>query len=436
MSGTPHIRSLSIALESTFGSIDSSGVSDASVLTFVSIECERANIVVAGETPVDERPDARSGFYMLPPEPNTACDQNGNPLQRRNGQMTIDMVVTAIGSATTFADYAAMPVGQLLNTVMQLTAPAAALGDTTGAGGTANLITPGVLGNYSDGQGIAVNLGGKGEYSFVTDASGPNVTVSPAFSAALPTSSDVRIGTTFSVRRDGGNTGVSVALRADGVGFRSYGVGCRVASVTITPTPHLIKFSFVVEMAYIYDDNNDASVTAGTNIIDPVVADGCAAHMLQTTTKVSTLPIDGLSAPASSGQTPVAVDEFSSTLTWTLGMTGTSETPWGFSDYEVTDFVADVNIIASQPSAALTQSTFLRRQQHGLVVGLSNVSVGNGLAMYLPAAAMQTDPNVVDLSGDIIRTAYNWKQGGPFPLDVTSPGSSPSQTTFRLLLGN
>ena len=297
------------------------------------------------------------------------------------------------------------------------------------------------MANYSDGQGIAVNLGGKGEYSFVTDSAGPSVTVSPAFSAALPTSSDVRIGTTFSVKKDGGSVGASVALRADGVGFRSYSVGCRVASVTITPTPHLIKFSFVVESAYIYDANGETAVVDGDNIIDPVVADGCAAHMLQTTTKVSTLPIDGLSAPASSGQTPVAVDEFSSTLTWTLGMAGTSETPWGFSDYEVTDFVADVNIIASQPSAALTQNTFLRRQQHGLVVGLSNVSVGNGLAMYLPAAAMQDDPNVVDLSGDIIRTTYNWKQGGPFPLDVKTSGPSPAQspparTVFRLLLGN
>lgn len=435
MSGTPHIKSLSIAIESTFGSPSATtGLPDASVLSFTSMEMERAPLMVVGEAPVDERLDTRAAPYTLPPEVNTPCDENGNPIPRRTGQMTIDMVVTNIGSATTFATHADTPIGIMLNSVMQSSVPPAALADTLGATLTTTTLTPGVPGNYEDGIGIAINIDGVGEYAFVTDGGGTPVTFSPAFSQAPTVGETMRIGTTYSVRNDMGNLGPSFALRGDGDGWRWYASGCRIAALAITPSPRMIKYSFTVQMADVRDDNGNAAVLAGTNIVNPVVADGCVAHMGMTKSKVTTVTVNSISSPAASAQTPIIVDEFSATLTFTLAAKGTAENVMGISDYEVTDFGCEVEIQASDPVAALTQDAFTRREMHGLVLGLDNVSEGNGLAIYLPAAALQTDPNVLDMSTDLIRNTYTFKQGGPWTGDVTSVNAA--STVFRLLWGN
>ncbi|MBL4769561.1 MAG: hypothetical protein JKY61_00055 [Planctomycetes bacterium] len=435
MSGTPHIKSLSIAIESAFGSPSpTTGLPDASGLSYTSMEMERAPLMVVGEAPVDERLGTRASPHVLPPEVNTPCDENGNPIPRRMGQMTIDMVVTNIGSATTFATHADTPIGIMLNSVMQSSVPPAALADTLGATLTTTALTPGVLGNYQDGIGIATSIDGLGEYAFVTDASGPTVTYSPAFSQAPAIGSSMRIGTTYSVRNDMGNLGPSFALRGDGDGWRWYASGCRVAALAITLSPRMVKYSFTVQMADVRDDNGDPSVAARTNYVNPVVADGCVAHMGMTKTKVTTATVNSIASPAASAQTPIVVDEFSATLTFTLAAKGTAENVMGIADYEVTDFGCEVEIQASDPVAALTQSAFTRREMHGLVVGLDNVSEGNGLAIYLPAAALQTDPNVLDMSTDLIRNTYTFKQGGPWTGDVTSVNAA--STVFRLLWGN
>ena len=65
-------RSLSVAVESSFGSLSSStGAPSATGLTFISIPCERDPIVVPGEPPVSERTEARDGPHGLPPELDT-----------------------------------------------------------------------------------------------------------------------------------------------------------------------------------------------------------------------------------------------------------------------------------------------------------------------------------------------------------------------------
>ena len=62
-------RSLSIAVESSFGSLDSNGLPSTSGLTYISIPCERDPIVIYGEPIASERNDARDGSYGLPPTP-------------------------------------------------------------------------------------------------------------------------------------------------------------------------------------------------------------------------------------------------------------------------------------------------------------------------------------------------------------------------------
>jgi len=437
MSGTPHIKSLSVATEASFGSINPlTGMPDVvavGALTYVSLECERAPIVVAGELPVDERPDTRTGFYTHAPEANTACDANGNPIPRRTGQIQIDQVVTMIGSATTFADYSAHPIGKMLNAVLRYTANTAVFDPVAGAASFTEFTATDPA-KYTVGAMVCQAQGGVGNYSFVTGIAGVVITISPAMTS-LP-SGDMRIGSTFSTATQFGELGASLSFRGDGDGFRWYAVGCRPSALNITTSPRMVKFSWTIECAHIFDDNFDASVTAGINIVDPVIADGCAAHMLQAVTAVSMAAVNGVTSPAAEAKTDLIVDEFSASLSWTLGARGTAATPIGIADYEVTDFVCDVDILTSIETPALTQGTILRRELHSLIVGLSNVSTGNGLCLYLPAAALQADPNIRDLGGDIIKYRYLFKQSGPWTGDSVSGSSSPGGKTFRIGLGN
>ena len=93
-------RSLSVAVESSFGSLSAStGLPDASGLTFVSIPCERDPIVVAGEPVVSERLDARDGNYMLPPEPDTVWS-GGSRVRRRTRQVVCRVDLTTVGTAS------------------------------------------------------------------------------------------------------------------------------------------------------------------------------------------------------------------------------------------------------------------------------------------------------------------------------------------------
>ena len=90
-------RSLSIAVESSFGSLSAStGLPDNSGLTYVSIPCERDPIIIPGEPVVSERNDARDGNYMLPPEPDTVWS-GGSRVRRRTGQVVCRVDLTTIG---------------------------------------------------------------------------------------------------------------------------------------------------------------------------------------------------------------------------------------------------------------------------------------------------------------------------------------------------
>lgn len=92
-------RSLSIAVETTFGSPDSDGVPSTAGLTYISIPCERDPIVIAGEPVASERNDARDGAYFNAPEPDTVYNSSGNRIRRRTGQIVCRVDLTTIGTA-------------------------------------------------------------------------------------------------------------------------------------------------------------------------------------------------------------------------------------------------------------------------------------------------------------------------------------------------
>lgn len=58
-------RSISVATESTFGSIDaSSGLPANGALSFISLPCEKDPIVIYGDIVVNERSEARDGPHI------------------------------------------------------------------------------------------------------------------------------------------------------------------------------------------------------------------------------------------------------------------------------------------------------------------------------------------------------------------------------------
>jgi hypothetical protein len=105
-------RSLSVAVESSFGSLSAStNLPDNSGYTYTSIPCEREPILIYGDVVASERNDARDGSYLVPPEPDTVWS-GGNRVRRRTGQVNLRVDLTTIGS--TPSDYSANYLGYLL----------------------------------------------------------------------------------------------------------------------------------------------------------------------------------------------------------------------------------------------------------------------------------------------------------------------------------
>ena len=94
-------RTLSVAVESSFGSLKSStGIPDPSTsgLSYVSIPCERDPIIIAGEPVASERLDARDGNFLIPPGPDTVFS-SGSRVRRRTGQIVCRVDLTTVGTS-------------------------------------------------------------------------------------------------------------------------------------------------------------------------------------------------------------------------------------------------------------------------------------------------------------------------------------------------
>ena len=73
-------RSISVAKESSFGSLSSStGLPDNSGLTYISIPCERDPIIIPGEVVASERNDAQRWFLLC-------ATRAGHSVERRQSR--------------------------------------------------------------------------------------------------------------------------------------------------------------------------------------------------------------------------------------------------------------------------------------------------------------------------------------------------------------
>ena len=426
-------RSLSIAVEGSFGSLDATtGLPSNSGLTYISIPCERDPIIIPGEAIASERNDARDGSYFVPPEPDTVYS-SGSRVRRRTGQIVCRVDLTTIGSA---ADtYASNYLGLLLGAGFKTKVPSVLSDSVTAT--DVNAYAPGSAPAIADiGTLISTTLAGRAEYSAITDNAdaSSDVTLSPAFSAS--SYSAVRgLQTWYTPSRTStGSYDNSVAFRVDGVNFRSEAFGCVMESMNISLDSGRLMAEFTFQCAYITDDHGNAS-----GPIEPSYNTG-AAPLFRGSYVVlsSTSPSSLVNATAGDKLGRIAVDceDFSLSYTNTLTPLGHSNSILAMSDMDISDVSVELSLTLSTVNTVIANDYFNRTVRQ-VLVGTGPQGDGQGCAIMLPAAMLTADPSAYDVSGnDIVRQQLTYQQSryaGDF--STTAYEDNAGNSPFRIALG-
>ena len=425
-------RSLSIAVETTFGSPNTStGIPSSSGLTYISIPCERDPIIIPGEPVVSERNDARDGSYNVPSEPDTVYS-TGSRVRRRTGQVVCRVDLTTIGSAAN--DYSTNYLGYLLGAGLKTKIPSVRSDTVTAA--NANSYTPSSSVAIADiGTLISSSINGRSEYSAITDndESG-DVTISPALSTSSYTA--VRgLQTWYTPSRS--NTGTfeaSVSFKIEGVNFLSFAFGCVLESLNITLDNGRLMGEFTFQAAYITDDHGSATGPA-----EPTYNTGAAPLFRGSYVVISSTSPSSLTNAASSDKlSRIALDceDFSLTYTNTLTPLGHSNDVIAMSGMDISDVQVELNLTLSTVNTTINND-FFNRTVRQVLIGTGPTGTGQGCAIMLPAGILTADPSVYDVSGnDIVRQQLSYTQSryaGDFSTATyeANAGNSP----FRLGLG-
>jgi hypothetical protein len=424
-------RSISVATESSFGSLVD-GLPSYSGLTYTSIPCERDPIIVYGDVVVSERNDARDGTYSLPPEPDTVWS-GGSRVRRRTGTVEIRLDLTTVGSSVN--NYSANYLGELLGAGF-LTQAGLTHSDAVTSVVDVNNFTPTTTStNYVTGSIIGADLGGRAEYSSVTDnnVSG-DVSVSPAFSSSFTGTPTMRLlQTWYCPTRDNlGTTQHSLSFRVDGVDFRSYAYGCRLESMTLSLDNGRVMADLVYQAAIIQDDHGNA-----VGPIEPSYNSGAPCFFRGSYVVISDAAPTSLTDVGSTGDTlgriALDVEDFTLTITNTLTPIGHSNSILAMRDMEVSDVDVELSLTVTTPNTTINND-FFNRQLRQVLVGFGPIAAGQGGAFMLPAAYLANDPSKYDPSGnDIVRQPFTYKMSrfGGDVADVFDVYNSP----FRLALG-
>ena len=400
-------RSLSVAIETGFGSLSTvNNLPDNSGYTYVSIPCERDPILIYGDIVASERNDARDGSYMVPPEPDTVFS-GGNRVRRRTGQVNLRVDLTTIGSSA--ANYNANYLGMLLgagfltqvNGVASVTASSVTnVNNFAGAGYAAT----------DTGTLISAIIKGAVEYSAITEVSGTDVSVSPAFSAQFTGTPDIRGTQTWypGSRTLTGTRTHSLTFRVDGVNFRSYAYGCVLESMAISLDNGRLMADFTYQSALIQDDHGSA-----VGPIEPTYNTGAPPFFRNSYVVISGGSPSSLTNATSADElSRIAVDceDFSLTVTNTLTPLGHSESILAMSDMEITDLNVELTLTLSTVNTTIANDYFNRTVRQ-VLVGTGPSADGEGCAIMIPAAQLANDPSKYDVSGnDIVRQTLTYNQ--------------------------
>jgi hypothetical protein len=424
-------RSISVATESTFGSIDaSSGLPANGALSFISLPCEKDPIVIYGDIVINERSEARDGPHGLPPEPDTVYSA-GSRVQRRTGQVQITMDFTTVGSAAN--TYASTGLGMLLNAGFLTSLPLFTSADTV-TGDDVNFFTPTTTNtNYKIGGLVGSIIAGRCEYAGITSnnrGGAGKIGVSPAFSDEPSTIYPMQTWYTPTSTSSGQVTS-SLCFRIDGVNFRTYAYGCKLVSLNISVTNGRLLGQFTFQSALIQDDHANA-----TGPIEPVVLSGATQHFRNAYAIVSSpVTYSRTNVVGTTGEEldRIALDAegFTFNIVNTLTPKGFSNNILTMSDMEVTNLDVECSLTLSSVKTDLIDD-FKDRVVRQVLIGTGPIGNGQGMALLIPAGYLTVDPNKYDVSGEIVKQTLTYKQTR-FGGDVGT--TQPANTPIRLALG-
>lgn len=395
------LRSLRVAAESTFGSIDSStGQPSSSGLTFFGAEFESASLTVfGGESELVEDGTIANGPGGLPPEVSTSWTAAGARVKRQTGDITISMRVKGFGGGNSLlGDANDLPLALALASGMKLTDHGGGEVVPTGMGANNGIVSFAAPPGLADGELVVANVDGCMVANRVVEVDGNDATFSHYWPRALTGSDSIRRGLNFAVGRgaDTGAVGDSVVIEARSADASYEAFGGRLVSAAFTNDNGIALVELTLRPAVIITTQGTTSPTTAARVAAPTsVLRGVALYRTDGDTGI----IGGASAPISldASKVPFELDGLTITIENTLVPVGTGCPAIGMSDMEVANTAVTMEYTSKAPSTA-DELDLLNRVCRGITLAAGPLYDGstyyNGCAWNIPAASLSADANV------------------------------------------
>lgn len=387
----------------------------------IAWDVDRASITTYGEHAANERDDIRSGFHGVPPDAETIVDDEGAPIERRTGQVQVDLTLRTLGPV----DPADVPFLWALGTgLTPLGYPnAAAVTVATEVGSGQFSVADAIAAADLPTGGMVAYMPTVGPAAFsaivkkVSAAGATTVDLSPLLPKATLEEDDVVRTCAVFGSLPGRALGPAVDIRADGHGWRSYAFRCRLESAVIKSEGRRLRATLTFVPALIQTAHSEVDST-GSNIARAPsrVAGSAVLHTLGAAVTLSDRIEDATNAPRIGGRTVICPDEWQVTITNTLSPDTCWGTVLGMSDMSVTQRTCEVALTLADPVAAVA-GDFKARAHRSLAMSWGPLP---GMGLILPAAYLTADPGARELGGDRVRQVLNYREG--LPLTVTALG--------------
>lgn len=416
------IRSARLWAESSFGDLGADGLPDRTpAATASAFDCTRASITMSGEAEKVERDDVRSSFAGVPDEVTTVLDDEGVPVHRTGGDVTLEWRMRDLGTATAADVSFIKAVASGFNT---LSDPAARFVTLTGDASSQQFtIADADTGLAPTGGLLAAPRAQGAIASFCTvvakssNAGTTTVSYSPELETPPEESGTLRTVKAFGVL-PGRALGPSVGGRSDGHGVRWYWHGGRLRTFSLSGDARQVVASATIAAALIQPAHDEVSESNPSNIdarparptaSRPIVTLECEAVM--------TSPIEeSETAPRAEDRIVLAVDEWSVTLENVLAPVPAWGSILGMSDMDRVGLNCSISLTLATPLSAVELDA-LKRNHRTLMLAYGPAP---GFGMVIPAAYLTNNPAGRDLSGERVRQVLEFAAGIPLTETATA----------------
>lgn len=433
------ILSAEVARETSFAMVGADGIPAITpiIADFYAAEIsDKSQIVQSGDPILTDRNGiVRDALYAMPPEPGSVQSAGGDWYKRKNATFSLTMPVRSRGDGTNYDAWDKLPLWNLGSTALQENIIASPYPDDVATAVTATSHTgTDVTGICDDEVGHILRAisNGRADYACVTSVVGELLTYSPAF-MSVPIMGDViRPMASLYLPRKGVPATTTVAIKLNGIGWKSTCYGCKVTKITFNYVPETgrLEQTFEVFSPYVVYENT-------TNDCVPVLyADGGVAHHLLSYMKISDTGgtvMSPVASPAELAASSFCLDEFTMELAITHSPNGCGEGIVGMSDNEVVDVKVTGSMTLGSTSTDFDTDLWTGTMR-SVMIGFNSANVtdeGEGAAIYIPSAVLTADPELRDTGKDHYRTKLTFEQGfWNGDTGSTDPADSPFQIAY------